>query len=418
MEQENSAYLRSWLCDLCGLRALINRRGHGGLRRGAQRNLNLNTLLLCVTILRMRILHICSARSIGGGEKHVASLANGLAQRGHDVFVALAPDSPLRALLQGVPREHIIESPMRNALSLGSAWNLARWARARAVQIIHAHVGRDYPLAALAAGRSSAQLVLTRHVMFSLGRVHKLTLRRTARVIAVSQAVADALRSQAIFKPEIVRVIHNGIEVEALAKAISPPNQPKLRVGTVGELAPVKRHEDFIRVAQRICAERDDVEFIIAGADKSRDAENRRRLAQLIAHAHLGDRVHLLGWTEDIANLLATFDLFVSTSESESFGMAIVEAMAAGLPVVATETAGARELIEPDFTGRLAPVGDVGALAKSTSELLSNPAERARLGMNAQQAARQRFGLEQMVDETERLYEEVVREMAISVPAP
>src|SRR5256885_15098836 len=87
--------------------------------------------LLCATIVRMRILHICSARSIGGGEKHVASLANSLAQQGHDVFVALAPDSPLRVLLQDVPRDHIIELPMRNALSLGSAWKLARFARSR-----------------------------------------------------------------------------------------------------------------------------------------------------------------------------------------------------------------------------------------------------------------------------------------------
>ena len=368
----------------------------------------------------MRILHICSARSIGGGEKHVASLANSLAQRGHDIFVALAPDSPLRVLLHEVPPENIIELPMRNALSLGRAWKLARFARSNAVQIVHAHVGRDYPLAALAAGRSSAQLVLTRHVMFALGRVHKVTLRRTARVIAVSQVVADALRSQAIFKSEIIRVIHNGVDVEsfATAKATAPPNQKKLRVGTVGELAPVKRHEDFVRVAQKICAERDDVEFIIAGEDKSRDEENRSRLAQLIADAHLEDRVHLVGWTEDIANLLATFDLFVSTSESESFGMAIVEALASGLPVVATETDGAREVIEPDVTGRLVPVDDVDAIARSTSELLSDPAERARLGANAQQAARQRFGLERMVDETARLYEEVVREMAISVPAP
>jgi glycosyltransferase involved in cell wall biosynthesis len=368
----------------------------------------------------MRILHICSARSIGGGEKHVASLANNLTQRGHDVFVALAPDSPLRALLQDVLRDHIIELPMRNALSLGSAWKLARFARSRAVQIIHAHVGRDYPLAALAAGRSRAQLVLTRHVMFPLGRVHKVTLRRTARVIAVSQPVAEALRSQAIFKPEIIRVIHNGIDVEAFAKTktSAPPNDKKLRVGTVGELAPVKRHEDFVRVAQRLCAERDDVEFIIAGEDKSREGENRSRLEQLIADAQLGDRIQFVGWTEDIANLLATFDLFVSTSESESFGMAIVEAMAAGIPVVATETDGAREVIESDVTGRLVPVGDVDVIARSISELLSDPAERARLGANAQQAARQRFGLQRMVDETVRLYEEVVGESAISVPAP
>src|ERR1041384_6494616 len=110
--------------------------------------------------------------------------------------------------------------------------------------------------------------------MFPLGRVHKLTLRRTARVIAVSQPVADALRSQAIFKSEIINVIHNGVDVESFAtpKTTSPSNQKKLRVGTVGELVPVKRHEDFVRVAQSFCAER-DVEFIIAGEDNSRDGE-------------------------------------------------------------------------------------------------------------------------------------------------
>jgi glycosyltransferase involved in cell wall biosynthesis len=368
----------------------------------------------------MRILHICSARSIGGGEKHVASLANNLAQRGHDVFLALAPESPLRSLLQNIPRDHIMELPMRNALSLGSAWRLARLARLQAVQVIHAHVGRDYPLAALAAGRSGAQLVLTRHVMFPLGRVHKLTLRRTARVIAVSEPVAETLRSQGIFKSDIIRVIHNGVDVEsfATAKGNTPPNHKKLRVGTVGEFAPVKRHEDLIRVAQSICAERDDVEFVIAGQDKSRDGENHSRLNQLIADTHLGDRVRLVEWTEEIANLLATFDVFVSTSESESFGMAIVEAMAAGIPVVATVTDGAREVVESNATGRLVPVGDVEAIAGSINELLSDPAERARLGVNAQQAARQRFGFERMIDETVRLYEEVVRESAISVPAP
>src|SRR5205814_5499836 len=197
--------------------------------------------------------------------------------------------------------------------------------------------------------------------------------------MSASQPVADALRSQAIFKSEIISVIHNGVDVESFArKTAAPLNQKKLRVGTVGELAPVKRHEDFVRVAQTICAERDDVEFIVAGADKSRDGQNRSRLEQLIAAAHLGDRVQLVGWTEDIANLLSTFDLFVSTSESESFGMAIVEAMAAGIPIVATETDGAREVSEPGVSGRRLPGGNGDAISKSTSEFQSDPSERAR----------------------------------------
>ena len=368
----------------------------------------------------MRILQICSARSIGGGEKHVASLINGLRRRGHEVFVALAPNSSLRSWLSDVPPRNIFESSMRNALSLASAWKLARIARANDVQIIHAHLGRDYPLAALAAGRSGARLVLTRHVMFPLGRVHQLTLRRTARVIAVSQAVADALQSQAIFNPSIVRVIHNGIDVErfAAARAFKDSNHDKFRVGTIGELAAVKRHEDLIKAARKICATRDDVEFIIAGEDKSRNRENQSRLQKLIADSQLEDRVRLVRWADDIAGLVATFDLFVSTSESESFGMAMVEAMAAGVAIVATATAGASEIIQSNVNGRLVPIGDVDAIADAIGELLLHEEERARLGVGGQVIAREHFGLERMVEETVQVYGEVIGQTAMSVPVP
>ena len=367
----------------------------------------------------MRILQICSARSIGGGEKHVASLANRLSRQGHNVFVAIAPNAPLLSFLQDIPRENIIELPMRNALSLGSAWKLARFARTHQVQIIHAHLGRDYPLAALAAGRASARLVLTRHVMFPLGRVHKLTLRRTARVIGVSRAVADALKSQAIFKPEIIRVIHNGIDAERFARAkAAAPTRHNLRIGTVGEFAPVKRHDDLIKAAQMICANRDDVEFVITGDDETANTQHRKYLERLVVDLHLEDHVRLMGWVDDIAALVATFDLFVSTSESESFGMAMAESMAAGVPVIATATAGASEIIQPDVNGRLVPIGDIDAIAHAISELLANESERRRLSRNGETVAREQFGLERMVDETEQLYQDMIDESTIAVPAP
>src|SRR4030095_15171744 len=101
----------------------------------------------------MRILQICSAREIGGGERHLADLANNLAERGHEVFAAIAPGSPVRAELSSLTSENIIELPMRNALSVRSGLRLARFVRERQIEIVHAHVARDYPLAALAAGR-------------------------------------------------------------------------------------------------------------------------------------------------------------------------------------------------------------------------------------------------------------------------
>ena len=360
----------------------------------------------------MRILQISSAREMGGGERHLADLVNSLAKRGHDVFVAVAPGSPLRAELSLPAEENIVEFSMRNALSVASALKLSRFARENRIDLVHAHLARDYTLAALASGRSGARLVLTRHVLFPLSQIHRLTLRRAARVIAVSHAVADALRAQAIFAPAKIVTIHNGIDVERFAKpaqSTTSPGQRRLRVGTIGQLAAIKGQEDLIRAAAIVCAARADVEFVIVGADKSAAGEHRQFLANLIQQLLVHERVRLGGRIDDVPAFLATLDVFVSTGRVEAFGLSIVEAMAAGIPVIATESAGAREIIRADHTGRLVPVGDVKAIAAAIVDLLKDPSERERLAHNAQGDARQHYSLDRMVDETERVYSEVLK---------
>ena len=366
----------------------------------------------------MRILQICSARTLGGGERHLADLANGLTRRGHGVFAALIPSSPLLSELTAVPVDNILELPMRNALSVGSVLKLARFARENQIEIIHAHMARDYPLAALAASRSGGiPLVLTRHVLFPLKKIHRLTLCRVARVIAVSQAVAEVLRAQAIFDERKLVVIHNGIDVEkfsrkqngrASAETARGENQERLRVGTIGHLAPIKGHDDFIRAAGIVCATRDDVDFIIAGEDKSRSRDDRQRLEALIEELGLGQHVRLAGWVEDVAQLLTTLDLFVSSARSEPFGLAIVEAMAAGVPVIATSSEGAREIIESGQSGRLIPISDTEAMASAICELLDDPKTRECLAANALRTVSERFSLDRMITKTEQVYLDVL----------
>jgi len=362
----------------------------------------------------MKILQICSARQLGGGEKHLADLANGLALRGHDVFVALAPLSPLLAELSAVPKDNIVELRMRNSLNVASALKLAQLVRAHQIEIIHAHVARDYPLAAFVSRRAGARLVLTRHVLFPMSGIHRLTLRRTARVIAVSQAVAAALRDQRIFAPDTIVLIHNGIDVDRFAQGREPAgnreqSSNRLCVGMVGHLAPIKGQEDFIRTAAIVCGLRDDVDFIIAGADKSSGGENRRNLERLIEDLDLAQRVRLKGWIDDVVQLLPTLDLFVSPSRSEPFGLSIIEAMAAGTPVIATMSEGALEIIEDEKTGRLVPIGDVAAMAKAISELLSDPAQRRSLSANAGRVVREQFSLERMIEATEEIYRQALK---------
>lgn len=307
----------------------------------------------------------------------------------------------------------MIELPLRNVSGVRSALRLSHLIREQKIEIVHAHLARDYPLAALAAGRSHARLVLTRHVLFALSKIHRLTLRRTAKVIAVSEAVANSVRAQNIFPTETIVTIHNGIDVERFDHVRQEGERNRdegLRVGMIGHLAPIKGQEEFVRAAAIVCRGRKDVEFVVAGADKSREGENQAHMEKLIRELGLEPNVKLLGWIEDVAKLLSTFDIYVSPARSEPFGLSIVEAMAAGVPVIATRSEGASEILSDGETGRLVPIGDIETLAGVVGELLNDPNQRERLAQAALGEARERFSLERMVELTEQTYRAVIEE--------
>lgn len=367
----------------------------------------------------MRILQVCSARNLGGGERHVADLSNSLAERGHEVFVAVAPASPLIAKLSKVAPQNVLELRMRNAFDVPSALRLARFIRERKIDVVHAHLARDYPLVSLAV-RRYAQLVITRHVMFPLNRLHRLTLSRVARVIAVSEAVAHALRSQKICAERKIRIIPNGIDLQRFERAMSVEERAAVRekighdvsgrrylVGTVGSLLPLKGHEEFVRAAAHVAARRDDVGFVIICGDELREHQYRGQLESLIVALKLQNRVRLMNWPDELAPFYNALDVYVSASHTEAFGLSIVEAMAAGRAVAATATEGAQEIIKDKETGLLVPVKNVEKLAEAITALLENAEQRNSLGARAREDA-QRFSLERMVEAVERVYTDAI----------
>jgi glycosyltransferase involved in cell wall biosynthesis len=364
---------------------------------------------------RLRILQISSAKSFGGGERHLADLANGLARRGHEIFYALRRGSPLLSELDDT--SSVTAVPLRNSFDAPSARTLSRLVRKNNIQIIHAHMARDYPLAAYAARTNpNAKLIVTRHVLFRLSRLHRLTLARAARIIAVSAGVASALEADGVAAADKISIVLNGIDVSKFATAREAFDRrvfldrwqlPRetLLVGTVGELTPLKGQEEFLRAARAVVDECPRAYFIVAGTDHSADGKNRRRLEQLIAELNLSEHARLVGWLEDSPAFYCALNLFVSASHTESFGLAIAEAMASGAAVLATATAGARELVTPGANGFLVPIADVRALASKMSRLLAQTVERQRVGLAAQETAREKFSLDRMITETEKIYE-------------
>jgi glycosyltransferase involved in cell wall biosynthesis len=363
----------------------------------------------------MRILQISSASSFGGGERHLVDLSNSLQARGHDVYVALRPQTPLVNQLE-LPATNIKTLPLRNALDAQSARALGRIVKQHRIDVVHAHMARDYSLAAYAArSNPKPKFIVTRHVLFPLSRLHRRTLLRANRVIAVSGAVARQLSSQRIVPDEKIALVPNGIDVDRFANArkdfdrtafLKSKNLPAdcALVASIGELRKLKRHDDLIKAGATVVREIRNVHFVVAGIDTSTTGENRKQLVALVDELKLTDRVHLLGWLDNAEALLCAVDVFVSASETESFGLSIVEAMAAGTPVVATSTDGAQEVVEDQVTGLLVPIGNVARLAQSIVTLLKNDKQRHEMGKRAAAEARARFSLNGMVDEIERIY--------------
>lgn len=358
----------------------------------------------------MKILQVCSARAIGGGEKHLADLAHGLTERGHEIYAALRPNSPLRSHLSRVRDENVLTLRAPGPLNIANAYRLARFMREQQIEIVHAHIAHDYLLAALAARLAgNARLVVTRHVLFPLKTTHARLLQRVDAVIAVSHAVAGVLKVQNIFDSSRIVVIHNGIDLTRFFPNSSSRDSNSFRVGMVGHLAPIKGQDEFIRAARIVTGERNDVTFIIAGEDKSRSGENRQHLERLIRDLGLNERVQLIGWVDDVPSLLSTLDLLISPSRSEPFGLSIIEGMAAGVPVIATSSEGAREILEDGVTGQLLSSGNPEELARAIVGLLDDEARRKSFSENALAAVRDKFSLERMVDDTEQLYRTILK---------
>jgi glycosyltransferase involved in cell wall biosynthesis len=364
----------------------------------------------------MRILQISSSRTFGGGERHVADLARGLVDRGHEVFAALRPTNEWQHRLGFLSAEQIMHVSIRNSFGVLSSMRIADFVRQNKIEIVHAHIARDYIPASIAClAAKEAKFVLTRHVLFPLKPFNKHALRNLTVAIGVSDAVGVDLKK--IFPFSKVHVIKNGLDVNS----ITPDDESRLRrkfrafhqipidapvVGTLGELRELKGQRDFVLAANELAKAVPDAHFIVVGKDNSSDKGFRRDLKRLVKVFGLEGRFLWLDWLDDTDSFFAAIEVFVSPSHSETSGLAMLEAMAQGKAVVATDTAGARELFGKKAS--LVKVKDPVELSANVLELLSDEPGRAALGSENRHAAGEKFSLKKMVDETEKLYKKLI----------
>lgn len=362
----------------------------------------------------MRLLQISSARTFSGSERHFTDLCRGLGQRGHKVYAALRPTNKWQERLD-IEQDRLLHISIRNSFGMFSAKRIARFARENSIDIIHTHVARDYVAASAAARMADARLVLTRHVMFPMKSFHRFVLGNVDAAIAVSEPVREQLSR--VFPSKQIHVIPNGLNFSDIDTAAGgrpgvafrefhsiPPDVPL--IASIGELKVAKGQRDLVLAAHEVIKRRSDARFVVAGVDHSLDKKFRRELKRLVRVLGMEGNFLWLDWLDDTAPLLAAADLFVSPSHTESFGLAILEAMAAGCPVVATATDGAVELIAD--ANAIVPIKDPLSMAEAILWHLEHDDARRELGCKLKMVATANYSIERMIEATEAVYRAVV----------
>jgi glycosyltransferase involved in cell wall biosynthesis len=371
------------------------------------------------------VLQLSSSSGPGGAEAVVASLASGLDRSRYRSVVCLFRNGWLRERCERLGVETQV-MPMNGMLDLGWLRRFRRLLREREVSVIHAHEFGANTYGTLAGRLAGVPVVATVHGRSyypDCGR-RRLAYRvvsRAATMVAVSEDVKRFVIQATGVSAVRVRVVHNGI---AGAAPVSDEAKAGLRaelglphgarvVTVVGSLYPIKGHRYLLDAAPQILAACPSTVFLIVGRG---DCE--ATLKQQAKSLGIDARVRFLGLRGDVAALLAISDVFALPSLSEGLSIAILEAMAAGRPVVTTSVGGNPELVVHEVTGVLVPPADPGALASAVTRVLANPAEARRLGDSGLDHVRARFSMDTMVRAYEATYDAVRGYPPLPAPSP
>jgi glycosyltransferase involved in cell wall biosynthesis len=366
---------------------------------------------------RINLFLMTNSFETGGSERQFAVLAQSLgAERFQLHLGCIRREGPFAGLFGEVP-EFRLGGSLFGWSSLRARLRLGWLLRQHQIQIAHAF---DFytnltliPAARLArvpvvigSQRQLGDLLTPRQF-----RAQASAFRWCDAVVCNSQAAADRLSAEGL-SPEKLVVIGNALPAEAFipARPVLPPTRDRLRVGMVARMnATYKNHSGFLRIASRILQQVPEVEFLLAGDGPLR--QDVEREAQSLG---LGDKVVFLGDCRDIPAVLASMDLAVLTSESESLSNVILEAMAARLPVVAFRVGGNAELVD-DQRGVLVPAGDEEAFSAAVVRLLTAPSIRAQMGENARKFAESNFSLGRVRAKYEQLYGSLLRRKSVRI---
>jgi len=363
------------------------------------------------------VLEIIGDPSLAGAPRHLLGLLENFDYKKFNLFV-ITPAGPLAGEIRAIKKPIEIDIiPMRSRLGLAAIREIRKSIKHLKPEVIHIHGTRAGVLGRLAAIGLGIPVIYTEHLWTKNYRLpgrlaHQIQLAAlwfldmfTNFNIAVSEAVKDFMVENQISRPSKITVIYNGIEPSKKKAAIF--SHEKITLGTVGTLNEQKGIQFLISAMPLVLTEFPQTRLVIIG-----EGVYRHRLEDLVKRLKLKKFVEFTGFLKDIEKELIQFDIYVQPSLSESFGLAIIQAMSLGIPVVATSTGGIPEVVTTGKSGLLVEAGSPKALTQGLLELLRDRPRARKMGKLAASDVRIKFNLADVVSETEKVYEKMAKDRA------
>ena len=363
----------------------------------------------------MNILHVSTARTWRGGEQQLAYLVTELEKGGANIHVFCARSSAMESFCraQGISCTTFHK---RFSFDPFAARQLRNLCRDLGFDLVHAHDSHAHTLVVLAASFWGNRIpaVVSRRVDFpvrgsrSLRKYNHPVVRR---IICVSGAIRDVMKP-AVHDAERLVVVHSGVDTEKfpshpdgrLRRELEIPENLPI-IANVAALAPHKDYPAFVATVELLVRSGVNAQFVIVGGDGGEGD----RVKELIRLKQLEDRILFTGFRDDVPEILPEIDCLLFTSRTEGLGTTLLDAFAAGVPVVATAAGGIPELVRHEQTGLLAPVGDADALADCVVRMLEDDALRADLVTAARRYVEE-FTKERTAEKTLDVYRQVLAE--------
>ncbi len=364
----------------------------------------------------MRILEACFSPALGGLELYCLDISRRLKSRGHDVHVWLARNSRMldHPLTAGLDPE-VFDAP--GYINLGFTRNAGRFIRDHRIEIIHLHRSQDLAVFAPLRG---VRRVLTLQIDSALSKRdpwHRWVYGRLDLLLAITDRIRErAIRALPV-PPERVHTLHYGIDADEFFSRRLDPEQTRgiygiheedQVIGLVGRLEESKGQDVLLDAFARIYADFPRAHLVFAGNPPPEHAGYDAQLKQRARDLKVMDRCHFIGFQADTAPIFAALDVVVLASRREAFGLVLLEAMAMGVPIVATAAGGVPEIIQDGVNGLLVPPGDPQALAEALKRLLKSEGLREKLARNGSRVVREKFSLKVHIESLERHFQELI----------